>query len=317
MSSLLRQQKGPQLASYVAATNFMNSFFSYTQTKNNLFQVSYTLGKVTTDSSKTPAGAILRDTGRKLYPGVDEGISTYMISVLDTASGLSGFIDPNAAAFAPYNLNKPITVDNGIDPLTNTLDAGPPVYTNGILSVSSISSRLIPTTNDIDLGSLVNPFRSLYVSSGTIYVGQAKISSDPDGNIQFTNKAGDVGSGGGIGNASSIVLAAPPESSIPLYVAVGNNSFYLNSIQYSRDGYNWSNVTGGFDNGNSGSGRAITYGNNLWVAVGDGMTQYSGDGSNWSNATDGSFAHGNAVTYGNNLWVAVRQGANTIQYSEN
>ena len=97
-----------------------------------------------------------------------------------------------------------------------------------------------------------------------------------------------------------------------LWVAVGTGAAASQSIQYSPDGFNWYNcASGGFTAG----GRAVAYGNGLWVAVGYTVSgskiQYSGNGILWSNATGSPFTSGgDDVAYnGSNGWVAV--GANS------
>jgi len=120
-----------------------------------------------------------------------------------------------------------------------------------------------------------------------------------------------------------------------LWVAVGNletiidggGYFYsivskASTIVYSPNGSDWyPSKTGGFTTGNH-----VTYGNNLWVAVGESDSpqssiQYSKDGSNWSTIATGGFKNtGYKVAYANNLWVAVGTSdsqQSTIQWSTN
>ena len=42
-------------------------------------------------------------------------------------------------------------------------------------STLTVSKHILPSTSGIDIGSLVNPFRSLYVTSGTVYIGSTAI----------------------------------------------------------------------------------------------------------------------------------------------
>jgi hypothetical protein len=92
-------------------------------------------------------------------------------------------------------------------------------------------------------------------------------------------------------------------------MAAGIGTTPNNSIVYSGDGSNWSNINGGFSNSIA---NKVVYGNGLWVAVGSSSDSnntiiYSGDGSNWSN-TNGGFDgvnSNNSLIYSNNLWVAV------------
>jgi hypothetical protein len=65
----------------------------------------------------------------------------------------------------------------------------------------SVSSSIIPTAhNTYDLGATGASFRSLYVGGNTIYLGNASISANEQGNITFTNASGVTGSAGSIGS---------------------------------------------------------------------------------------------------------------------
>lgn len=62
----------------------------------------------------------------------------------------------------------------------------------GVFS-GSVTGSIIPDIGNIyDLGSLSRPFRDLYVSSGTIYIGSAQLSSDTSGNIYVKNNIGNL-----------------------------------------------------------------------------------------------------------------------------
>jgi hypothetical protein len=113
---------------------FNNDFFAYTTGRDASYAVTGTLVAVTgATAANCPAGRILRETGRKMYPGnAYPGVSTYMVSVYDDQSLLGGFIDPNSPVFAVSNSDKPSYLANPTNPRTGGLaDAGQPVYTNG------------------------------------------------------------------------------------------------------------------------------------------------------------------------------------------
>ncbi len=141
--------------SWISTTAFNNDFFSYTTTVNpTTFQTTGTLGAVTGATAGTcPAGRVLRENGKKLYPEAHNGVSTYMIGVFDPVSFLSGFIDPNSTIFAVYNSNKPASLDTttlsfagGLNPNGGAADLAPPIYTAGtVTAVGAITS----TTGDI------------------------------------------------------------------------------------------------------------------------------------------------------------------------
>lgn len=125
--------------SYISVAPFNRDFFAYTPTYTARNMFTYAITSVSgANAGNCPTGRVLREKGKKLYPGADEGVSTYMVAVYDAISGLSGFIDPNSPIFAPYNSDKPNTIADGIDPGPGGLtDLGAPVYTNGpVISVS-------------------------------------------------------------------------------------------------------------------------------------------------------------------------------------
>jgi len=125
---------------YITTANYSNVFFSYTTSLN----ASYvTVGSLTTvsgvNSSNTPAGDYLYANGKKLYPGANPGISSFLVGVYSPTSGLNGYIDPNGSVFSPLHSGKPYqtqvqsstgdyvyNADNsGVE------DSGVPVRTNG------------------------------------------------------------------------------------------------------------------------------------------------------------------------------------------
>ena len=126
--------------SYIATAAFNSVLYKYTTTRSSTtFVVSGTLSAVTgATAANCPAGRILRENGRKLYPSANPGIVTYMVGVYDANSCLSGFIDPNASIFAVYNSDKPLYLTDGVDPVTGlTTDQGAPVYTRGSVAAGT------------------------------------------------------------------------------------------------------------------------------------------------------------------------------------
>jgi hypothetical protein len=93
----------------------------------------------------------------------------------------------------------------------------------------------------------------------------------------------------------------------PLYVAVGSDT---NSIQYSTDGKNWSNVTNNFSGNFNLYGLSIAYNGNYWIATGydngNGSIKYSQDGINWINAGIGvTFSYGGlCIAWNGKMWLA-------------
>ena len=120
--------------SYVAVAAFNANIFSYTVALNpTTLQNVGTLAVLSTaTAANCPKGRILRENGRKLYPGANPNITSYMVGVYDGESLLSGFIDPNSPLFAIYSTDKPYYIAARRDPVTGGLvDNSAPVYTNG------------------------------------------------------------------------------------------------------------------------------------------------------------------------------------------
>jgi microcystin-dependent protein len=118
--------------SYITTATFDTYFFSYSTSINRSLETVGTLTAVTgATSGNCPKGRVLRENGRKLYPGANPGITTYMVGVYDAQTMLSGFIDPNAKVFQIYNTDKPNFLLDGVDPTTDSTDRGGSVYTRG------------------------------------------------------------------------------------------------------------------------------------------------------------------------------------------
>jgi hypothetical protein len=168
--------------SYIAVLPYNNDFFKYTTATTNQGVATGTLTSVTSDTTSTVVGTILRENGKKLYPGADIGISTYMVGVYDVRRGLNGYIDPNSYAFTIANTDKPydtyetIPGTLGINPNSGAVypnDRGEPVYTNGNVIcggfVSSVGS-VVTNGNVINLG-FISSVGSIYTNNNVINSG--------------------------------------------------------------------------------------------------------------------------------------------------
>lgn len=123
------------------------NFFTYTTSKNpSTFKTTGDLSMVSGATSGTcPAGRILRENGRKLFPPAHpidtvNGSpvtfpATVMVGVFDNQSGLSGFIDPNAPIFAVYSSDHPNYLKDSVDPVGGLTDQSSPTLTNGSVNV--------------------------------------------------------------------------------------------------------------------------------------------------------------------------------------
>jgi hypothetical protein len=152
--------------SYISTAPFNNNFFTYTTTVNSQ---GTTVGVFTPVSGATaancPAARVLRETGRKLYPGANpmpSGYNTYMVSVYDQQTQLTGFIDPNSSVWCIYNNDKPNFWADGVDPTSQVTDQGLSIYTlgnvtsQGFISTASyltVAGNALVVGNTSTLGS--------------------------------------------------------------------------------------------------------------------------------------------------------------------
>ena len=114
MSSLTGTYHDRTKRSYLTMNTFNDDMFTYTTSVD--LNTYITTGTLTAVSGATtincPKGRFLYENGKKLYPGANPGINTYMVGVFDPVSFLSGFIDPNSEAFTPMNTDKPVDMAN-------------------------------------------------------------------------------------------------------------------------------------------------------------------------------------------------------------
>ena len=138
MSSITSEYNDRTKRAYLSMTTFETDIFSYTTSLNNTtYVIEGTLAPITGATTATcPQGRFLYENGKKLYPGANPGVNTYMVGVFDPNSFLSGFIDPNSEAFTLMNTDKPVDMANssnvfGTNPNGSTSDLAQPVYTRG------------------------------------------------------------------------------------------------------------------------------------------------------------------------------------------
>ncbi len=138
MSSVTSDFNDRTKRAYLAMRDFNNDIFTYTTSLNSTTYVTEgTLSAVSgATAGNCPQGRFVYENGRKLFPGANPGITTYMVGVFDPVSFLSGYIDPNSEAFTLMNTDKPVDMANssnvfGTNPYGSTSDLAQPVYTRG------------------------------------------------------------------------------------------------------------------------------------------------------------------------------------------
>ncbi len=160
MASVYADPKLRSKRTYIAVSSFNNQLYTYTTAVNpRTFETTGSLGATTgATAANSPRGHFLRETGARLYPGANPGISTLMVGVYDADSGLRGYIDPNAPIFAVFNSDKPVEMVDGGDNNTATPHKGQPVFTSGDViaggQIRSYTSTALPAsgTNSVDFG---------------------------------------------------------------------------------------------------------------------------------------------------------------------
>lgn len=164
--------------------------------------------------SNCPAGRVLRETGRKIYPGANpmpSGYNTYMVSVYDAQTQLTGFIDPNSSVWCIYNNDKPNFWADGVDPTTRVTDAGLSIYTlgnvtsQGFISTASylnVAGNALVVGNMSTLGSLT--VAGTISSIGTIVSGDYIFAKNGIG--YTTGTGGIVTQGSGSGKSTAVTL---------------------------------------------------------------------------------------------------------------
>uniref|UniRef100_A0A6C0DIX9 Uncharacterized protein n=1 Tax=viral metagenome TaxID=1070528 RepID=A0A6C0DIX9_9ZZZZ len=183
-----RNLKEVSAKSYIATEAYNGNFFTYSVTTGPSPQFKKT-GALTAVSGATslncPAGHILRENGKKLFPGAYDGVETYMVGVFDILNNLSGFINPNDPVFAPFNGDRPNYLKDSVNSQAKNL--GSSVLTQGSVMCSGdvVSSGQI-RCQDLTILQTVNgtPNTStLNVSLGQVFV----LSTTKDVTIVPTN----------------------------------------------------------------------------------------------------------------------------------
>ena len=172
---------------FISSAPFNTAFYSYTMTGPQPPRYQPTgklelLPNLTT--ANCPAGRILRESGRYLYPGANPGLqageTNYQVGfnhiwtkVYDAVTGLSGFIDANSPIFAYYSDERPEEfVDLGEQDGSESRK-GPPIYTDGVVqatdNITSTEGNIAATIGSVSAGTTVTAGTS--VTAGTYIAG--------------------------------------------------------------------------------------------------------------------------------------------------
>ena len=148
---------------YIATVPFVNDLFTYTTTTDANGLTTGTLSAVSGANPATcPAGRVLRDNGKRLYPNAHPNITYAMVGVFDPQTFLSGFINPNSPTFAMFNSDKAYFTDN----LGDGYNAG---FDSNLSSIVSVNQGLaVYTQGNVVSGKQVySQTRTLLSNVGT------------------------------------------------------------------------------------------------------------------------------------------------------
>lgn len=186
-----RNLKEVSAKSYISTDEYNNNFFSYTVTTgpSPQFKKIGTLAAVNgATSGNCPAGNILRENGKKLFPDAYPGVTDYMVGVFDILNNLSGFIDPNDPVFAPFNGDRPNYLRDSINSQAKNL--GAPVLTQGQV----VCSGDVTTAGDVNAaGNVIS--QNVYSRADVGLAGRLILNSGNSGRVDFP--AGESRDGGG------------------------------------------------------------------------------------------------------------------------
>jgi len=166
--------------SYIALSSYTADLFSYSLTFNGTSNVGV-LSNLGVPATSTLRGSILSETGKKLYPGANDGVNTLMVSVYDQTSKLTGFINPNSPSFAIFNTDKPPYMGQGTDPGTDgRTNLGNSIYTHGSVIADGYGTYagLLSTGTSLNVGTTARIGASLSTGTSaiigtTLSVGQS------------------------------------------------------------------------------------------------------------------------------------------------
>jgi len=168
--------------SYIAMNSYTDDLFNYTLTFDNAtFTNIGRLSTIGVPATSTLQGSILSETGKKLYPSANSGVSTLMVSVFDQTSKVTGYINPNSPTFAIFTGDKPPYMGQGVDPGTSGLNnLGNSIYTHGSVIADGFGTYagLLSTGTSLTVGTTARIGSSLSTGTSaiigtTLNVGQS------------------------------------------------------------------------------------------------------------------------------------------------
>jgi hypothetical protein len=212
IGAALTSAKNSSRLSYISVAAFNTVFLTYTTTTTNYVTTGTLTANVinpqtgvTVTSGDCPAGRVLRETGRKLFPDANPGVTTCLVSVYDRITGATGFIDPNSIYFAIYNVDKANFLLQDTD---EQVALGPPIYTGGTVTatgnITSTAGNVAATVGAVSAGTTVTAGTS--VSAGTTVTAGGNITSTGGNISNGTNTSGDITSGRNTTATNNVII---------------------------------------------------------------------------------------------------------------
>ena len=133
----------------------------------------------TLTAANCPAGRVLRENGRKLYPVVNPGLlpgdtfqgvanfqgatqaaNRFWVGVFDAVTGVKGFINPNASTFTVYNSDKSLEVVDVIETNGTGVNKNLTVSGQVVLTGTTKAIPYVLTTSPYNFSTNTSPYYS-------------------------------------------------------------------------------------------------------------------------------------------------------------
>jgi hypothetical protein len=163
--------------SYISTAAFNTDIFSYSTAQVNGTYVGTLAVLAAATAANCPQGRTLHETGKKLFPGANNGVNDYLVSVYDPLSMLTGFINPNDTVFSLMNTDRANFFLDGPNGTGTGLSAparANPLYTRGDILAGGrldISGNALIYGNISDIRAVNN-----IADGGSMVVNAAQIA---------------------------------------------------------------------------------------------------------------------------------------------
>jgi len=226
---------------FIASAPFNNAFYSYTMFAPDAPKYQET-GKLELLPNLTaaicPAGRILRESGRYLYPGANPGLQAgeanyqpgfnhIWTKVFDAVTGLSGFIDANAPIFAYYSDERPEEfVDIGEQDGTGSRK-GPPIFTDGVVIAGKYIAGGVTTPLILATGMNNTPFNATTLNNSADLIINPTLANvfyldlSP---TTYNNLNGNIYLYCGAGETSSGLISVTPPAGTTVTLLIKTNA---------------------------------------------------------------------------------------------